>query len=304
MLSRTRSSMSATRRCCADGSCGDPAATGEVRDLRPVGWRREERRDGQRYQSLLTMLEDGQVDDVGRQLKWWNERVRTEQWAKRYGGRFEEVGALLQRARRAQGIRRWASAGALALSAVAVGVMVYLLWDRNRQEAENTKAKQLAEENFVRSVNNAKLFLDDVLWAANRHNMNLDAAGQMERTAEQVVADLSAQASDKAKALRVAYDIVTGDILSTAQPGAERKPVLEAKDLSAYLVGKDPENDEWRYLHFQSKFRYGDILSDEDNAKGALQEFQQAEAIVRQLADKHPEIGKYQYALAFITAKI
>jgi tetratricopeptide (TPR) repeat protein len=55
---------------------------------------------------------------------------------------------------------------------------------------------------------------------------------------------------------------------------------------------------------FQSTFRHADILSDENKPSDALRENKQAEALMHQLADKHPENGEYHYLLGFITAKI
>lgn len=288
---------------------GDPAASGESRDTRPIGWLRAERRDGQRYQSLLTMLEDGKIDDVNRQLKWWNERVRTEQWANRYGGKFKEAEAFLGSAQRGRNIQRWRITSLSAVVAFLFGIVIVLVLNQYRQDVQNAEAERLAEENFVRSANIAKAFLNDINYAVNHGNMNLAAAGQMETTAEKVVEDLYAHirsdvASSNTKALKVEFDNVTADILGRTNPAGVRKLVLDAKDLAQQLVRANPENDEWQYLLFQSSFRQGDILDDENKASDALKEFQQAEAIAHRLADKYPGKDGYQYSLAFITSKI
>jgi tetratricopeptide (TPR) repeat protein len=288
---------------------GDPAATGEVRDARPIGWLREERRDGQRYQSLLTMLQDDKIDDVSRQLKWWNERVRTEQWANRYGGKFKEVEAFLGSAQRGRNIQRWRITGLSAVVAFLFGVVIVLVLNQYRQDVQNVEAKRLAERNFARSVDIAKKFLNDIKYAVNHGNMNLDAAGQMGSSAEIAVEDLykhvpGEATSNNTKALIVDLNNFIADVRSRTNPGAARRLVMQAHGLALQLVQIDAQNDEWQYLLFQSRFRYGDILDDQNKASEALKEFQQAELIIHRLADKNPHEDGYQYFLAFITAKI
>ncbi len=297
---------------------GDPAATGEIRDKRPIGWLRAERRDGQRYQALLTMLDDGKVDDVDRQLKWWNERVRTEQWASRYGGRFDDVEALLGSARKGRRNQHWRIAGLSMIVGVLFVVVVTLLWGQRRQQEAMAEANRVAEQNFVRSTDIAKKFLNDINYALNHGNINLAAATQMESTGEKIVNELGASIQDgvrdgvlsnNAKALKVDFDNVTSDILGRIKPASARERVAEAKKLALQLTQAEPANEDWQYLLFQSEFRHGDILDDEHKAKEALKEFIESEKIIHRLADKYPEDkfphkGEYHYFLAFITAKI
>jgi tetratricopeptide (TPR) repeat protein len=299
---------------------GAPGATGESRDERPIGWLREERRDGQRYQSLLMMLVDnggsGKVEDIDRQLKWWNERVRTEQWAERYGGRLTDVKALLESALRERRIQRWRYAGLSVIVAALLGVVVMQSWRQRQQVLATAESNRLAqenfaraEENFVQSVNIVKGFLNDINYALNHGNMKLAAAEQMKRTADKAVEDLKARmkagvTSDNAKALTVDFDNVSADILSMTKPDEEPALVQEAETLARQLVEVQPENDEWQNLLFQSKFRRGDDLGNENKAGEALKEYQQAEGIIHRLADKYPANGEHLYYLAFITSKI
>lgn len=232
--------------------------------------------------------------------------VRTEQWAKRYGGRFEAVTALLESAKGDRRNKRWLFTGLSAGVALLVVVAAGLFWSQRRQQA-------VAEENFLRSAKIAETFLKDVKYALNHGNMNLDAAAQMESTAEKVVEDLSAhsrdsRASNNTKALTIDLYNVSSDILGRRDPDASRNFVLRAERLAEQLVEADQKNDEWQNLLFQSKFRFGDIRG--SDYKNALKQYQQAEAIIHLLADKypdddrHPETGEHHYFLAFITAKI
>jgi len=63
-----------------------------------LGWLRAEQQAGQRYRALLAMAEG---DDavlpahlVDERWAWWNARPRTEAWAERYGGGFQQVRSL------------------------------------------------------------------------------------------------------------------------------------------------------------------------------------------------------------------
>lgn len=59
----------------------------------------QEERDAQIYRALLALLEGGgtlPLDQVAARWSWWNERLRTEAWAQRYGGKIERVRQLFR----------------------------------------------------------------------------------------------------------------------------------------------------------------------------------------------------------------
>ena len=63
----------------------------------PPGWLAEEQIDGQRYQTLVSLLdgtaggERATLNDPERTKDWWAHLPRTAAWADRYGGKFEQV---------------------------------------------------------------------------------------------------------------------------------------------------------------------------------------------------------------------
>ena len=67
----------------------------------PPGWLAEEQIDGQRYHTLVSLLdgtaggERATLDDPERTKDWWGHLPRTAAWADRYGGKFEQVKKLI-----------------------------------------------------------------------------------------------------------------------------------------------------------------------------------------------------------------
>ena len=68
----------------------------------PPGWLTEEQIDGQRYHTLVSLLdgaaggERATLDDPERTKAWWERLPRTSAWADRYGGKFEQVKKLIE----------------------------------------------------------------------------------------------------------------------------------------------------------------------------------------------------------------
>jgi hypothetical protein len=77
--------------------------TVEAKTGRPAaGWLGEEQMDGQRYRTLVSLLDDetggrmATLNDPDREKRWWDSRPRTPAWADRYrGGDFERVKKLI-----------------------------------------------------------------------------------------------------------------------------------------------------------------------------------------------------------------
>ena len=89
----------------------------------PAGWLGQEQIDGQRYHTLVSLL-DGEtggeratLDDPERTKSWWESLPRTAAWAERYGGRFDLVKKLIDDAIEAKGGTGGRSATAGRLSA-------------------------------------------------------------------------------------------------------------------------------------------------------------------------------------------
>ena len=74
----------------------------------PPGWLAEEQIDGQRYHTLVSLLdgaaggEQATLDDPERTKDWWTRLPRTAAWADRYGGKFEQVKKLIDDSHRGE----------------------------------------------------------------------------------------------------------------------------------------------------------------------------------------------------------
>src|SRR5271170_8175050 len=96
----------------------------------PPGWLSEEQIDGQRYHTLVSLLdgaaggERATLDDPERTKDWWTHQPRTAAWADRYGGKFAQVTKLIDdaiEAKRRLRRNRWLTAtlGVAAVLGVA-----------------------------------------------------------------------------------------------------------------------------------------------------------------------------------------
>jgi tetratricopeptide (TPR) repeat protein len=305
---------------------GAPGATGDSEDKRPIGWLRQERKDGRKYQILLSMLEghrtSDEVEDIDHYWKWWNERRRTPQWAERYGGNYDGVDKLLRKglAQQRKARLRIASLAAVAgLLVVFVLVQTYQHYrDANRYLIEQARAEQnqrLADDNFAQSIDITKKFLDETLFALNHGDMKVSAAVVMESVAQHTVERLQDAESSPGKAtvdpsprtlaLEVALDNTATDILikKKGSEGDAFPIATNAKNIAEKLVRLNAANDEWQKLLYESTFRYADLLAEKD-PKAALPEYRSARDITQKLADKNPGDGEQQYHLAFVNVKI
>ena len=94
---RTSGSTLGMRRCSAAGrrSQASPTPIDPKTGRPPPGWLTEERIDGQRYHTLVSLLdgtaggERATLDDPERTKDWWERLPRTAAWADRYGGKFD-----------------------------------------------------------------------------------------------------------------------------------------------------------------------------------------------------------------------
>ena len=145
----------------------------------PPGWLAEEQIDGQRYHTLVSLLdgaaggERATLDDPERTKDWWERLPRTPAWADRYGGKFDEVKRLIDDSieatrRSLEAERRSRRNWWLAAIVAVVGVVGAGAWSVRQQ--------RLAQENIDKnSMKSAKTLLENVLGAYN--DESLDFAG-------------------------------------------------------------------------------------------------------------------------------
>jgi tetratricopeptide (TPR) repeat protein len=300
---------------------GAPGATGDSDDKLPIGWLRQERKDGRKYQILLSMLDgagaSSKVEDFKRHWKWWNERTRTPRWAERYGGNYDAVDKFLHDGRMH---RRIVLARDVVLSGIGVLVVLYAGFTVYEKNLETASARQdavvkqqlaiqngqLADENFARSVNITTIFLKEVLNGLNRGDIKVYTAREMEKSAQTAVGNLQkVEASLNTIALEVRLNVVGADILTDAgaYPDAMKR-AERAKNLAEKLNQTTLDNDELQTLLLNSALRLGDGLEARRDFASASQQFGEAQSIAQKLADRKPDDSDRQSILAFTTGKV
>jgi tetratricopeptide (TPR) repeat protein/energy-coupling factor transporter ATP-binding protein EcfA2 len=295
-------------------SSGAPGATGDGGDKLPIGWLRQERKDGQKYQILLSMLEGNdasrKVEDIKRHWIWWNERVRTPRWAERYGGKYDAVEKLLRDGwahRRNVHIRDWSLAVIGALIVLWAGYSVYQKNLETEVAQQDARVKQqLADANFARSVSIATAFLDQVLSALNRGQIQILTARAMEKSAQSIVDELrNVNPSASTIELEVRLNVVAADILNDAGAFPDALDRAEkAQSLAEQLSRSHSDNDEFQTLLLNSDLRVGDAFEAKKDYKNAALQFDEARSIARKLADSKPEDDDRQSKLAFAIGKV
>ena len=149
----------------------------------PPGWLAEEQIDGQRYHTLVSLLdgaaggERATLDDPGRTKDWWERLPRTAAWADRYGGKFEQVEKLIDDAIEAKRRSKRNRALTVALGVVAVlGAGGWIWVAHERAQRRQIAQERLRQEELDKSaMKSAKSLLENVLDAYN--NKSLDFAG-------------------------------------------------------------------------------------------------------------------------------
>lgn len=286
---------------------GVPGASGDSGDTRPIGWLRKERKDGQRYQSLLSMLDSDnpsrRVEDIERHWAWWHEHPRTKSWANRYGGKHKAVEQLLRDGwahRRNVRVRDWALAIA---GAVIVASAVYFGYSQSLE----TKIKgHVADANFERSLSITRSFLSQLQQALNSGGLQVDAAMRIEQSLHSVITDLKDIGdSSRTAEIELRFDSMAVDFLTEAgQRTAALKRAEEAQTLAQTLSNANAGNDTQRILLLNSTLRLADALGDTGDQAAALERYRAAQSMAKLLADKDPDDGSRQYALAFSYNKI
>jgi tetratricopeptide (TPR) repeat protein len=290
---------------------GDPEATGEPNDPRPVGWLKQEEADGRRYQALLSIA---RTDHAGRavlspeQTDWWEALRPTSAWAERYGGGYEQVARLIESSRRHERRRQQRTlifriaVPAFTLLLIVVGTMLY----------GNYRQSQLAEQGKIIAMSSAQqLLLDRVLESLNAGSISVPAAQQLiEPIENQITAEVgSAKLTPEIVKLKIRLLVTYADILTASgdnQQASER--ARQAAAMAEDLVEQAPTDSTARHLAYAALFRVGDAViahgETQANLKEGLKYYQRAQAIAAQLRDEKPTDGNRQYTLAFVDNKV
>jgi tetratricopeptide (TPR) repeat protein/energy-coupling factor transporter ATP-binding protein EcfA2 len=253
-----------------------------------LGWLTEEETDGQRYRTLLSLLEasaageTASLNDPDSTKAWWQSLPRTPAWAARYGGRFDEVRKLIddsfedkRRAKRRSRLNRvLAGVAVVACVVIGAGIAVKMRNDEAQRQAEAldvdemgsaTKLLQLVRDAHAATATAEKLttvseqFLKDV---RGRHKTSAADAQWVE--ALEIETDLQSNSGDYDKALALAS---------------------EAENVTLPLAEAQPGAPEPLYLLYRVTIRVGDAFSASKIAKfdDALREYNSALGIAQKI---------------------
>ena len=307
---RTNASTSATRRCCAAGRNWRARArrSRPRRVGRREGWLAKEQTDGQRYRTLVSLLEGGAsgematLNDPERVKRWWDSLPRTAAWADRYGGKFEDVKKLIddnitakqqqrEAERRVQRSRRIGWATAAALSAMAVVLFGWKEYDSNKRQQE---ASSLGE------MTATKKMLDQFLDAYHQGNLTEAASKSLEpfvdNSANKVRDFLNPPEAGKlwVETLNVKAALST----NSDTPDYAQKLAQQAKVAARRLAKLYPKDPEVLQLQFDSLMQAGDAFMGEpytnSNIDLSFGEYNDALAAAKQLKSfAAPEVAMH-----------
>ncbi|MGH6797895.1 MAG: hypothetical protein ACREDI_05875, partial [Roseiarcus sp.] len=262
----------------------------------PPGWLAEEQNDGQRYHTLMSLLdgdaggERATLDDPERTKDWWEHPPRTAAWADRYGGKFEAVKTLIDDAIEAKGRSRRNRRLAAALGVAAVLAAAGGMWvAHERAQQREIAQERLRQEDIDKSaMRSAKTLLEDVLHAYN--DQSLDVAGA------ESLATISGQFLDDARAARKtsAADLIWGqalnvdaDLQATLDRHSEALALArKAKEAAQSLTQSKPNEREPLQVLYDASIRIGNALSASGRAhyEDALQEYAEAAGVAAKIA--------------------
>ena len=263
---------------------GKPDAVDPKTGRPPPGWLAEEQIDGQRYHTLVSLLdgtaggERATLDDPERTKDWWGHLPRTAAWADRYGGKFDQVKKLIDDAIEAKKRSRLNRRLAAALGVAAVLGVAGWMWIAHERAQEKLDTSAMMS---------AKTLLEDVLKAYNDQSLDLAGARSLaaisgefldnvRRSSKTSAADLLwGQSLDDEADL---YAILGNDVQSLAV--AKR-----AKDVAQSLTQSNPGAQEPLQLLYDASMRVGNALVAWGGAhkQDALKEYNAAVGIAEKI---------------------
>jgi energy-coupling factor transporter ATP-binding protein EcfA2 len=268
----------------------------------PPGWLAEEQIDGQRYHTLVSLLdgaaggERATLDDPERTKAWWERLPRTAAWSDRYGGKFEQVKKLIDDAIeakiRSRRSRRLTAAAGLAAVLGVVGWM----WVAHEREQERLDRS---------AMTSAKTLLEDVLQAYNDKSLDLAGARSLAAISGQFLDNVRRSSKTSAADLLWGQSLDDeADLYAILGNNVQSLAVAKrAKDVAQSLNQSNSADQEGLQLLYDASIRIGNALVALGAAhkQDALKEYNEAVGIAEKIAslsgddddviDAHMKIG-------------
>jgi tetratricopeptide (TPR) repeat protein len=285
---------------------GDPEATGEATDPRPIGWTRMESSDGRHYLALLSMTEGASADQevlprgqVVNTLNWW--RTRTPAWTQRYGSGdgFNRVQRMLERSRASRQMFKWlvggAAVGICALLIVAGALAVTLYQDQQRFATSLKKLTNVFGQSMQTGIKKG-----DISFVAAK-----DMAGPFEAAVEKLASDPQ---DAEVKEFLGQQLLKVADIYQEQNDTADESATAKvAQKFATQWAASDQNNPKWQLLLYDSEFRIADCLvssSLPSDRQQGLALYLDAQSIANRLAeDSHNDVNSL-YNVAFVDNKV
>jgi tetratricopeptide (TPR) repeat protein/energy-coupling factor transporter ATP-binding protein EcfA2 len=275
---------------------GDADGGAAKAGLPASGWLGEEQRDGQRYRTLVSLVDgEGVLSDPEEKKRWWDRRPRTAAWADRYGGRFESVKNLIDDTVKAKkrSRRTWVLGAVLC-----VAFLLMAMRHEQVRKEEILRQEELAKEDIDKStMTSAKTLLEDVLKAYDDKNLDLAGAESLAKISGQFLDNVRKSSKTSAadllwaQALNVDADLET-DLHENKKALALAK---QAKDAASSQTQSNPRPQEPLQVLYDSTIRVGNALAamGKANDQEALQEYNQAVEVAGKIASlKDHEVGQ------------
>ena len=236
----------------------------------PPGWLSEEQIDGQRYHTLVSLLdgaaggERATLDDPERTKDWWTRLPRTAAWADRYGGKFEQVKNLIDgaiEAKRRSRRNRWLTA-ALAI-AVGLGTAIWIGVSHQRAQQRQIAQEKLRQEELdIRAMASAESLLNDVLRAYNGKNLDLPGARSLAAISGQFLDNTRQSTKTSAADALWGQSLVDeADLYAIVGNNAQSLTVAkQARDVAQSLTPSVSTAKEGMQLLFDASIRMGNAL--------------------------------------------
>ena len=277
-------------RCWKTLHGDDPAKTSSGAAFSP-GWLAEERADGERYHTLLSLLEGEKASLTAPEetQRWWDSRPRTAAWAERYGGKIDAVKKLIddsiEAKRRSLAEERRARRNkqiAMAFAGVGVLIVIAGFWSMRESERRREIVEQRLREEAtdVSAAKSVKSMLEEVLRAYNDKSLDLAGAESLAKISGQFLVDTRAASKTSAADLVWGQALnVEADLQATLNNDKDALDLANsAKRTALSLIEAKPDARQPLQVLYDASIRTGDALSAMGRAHRpeALQEYKAA----------------------------
>jgi tetratricopeptide (TPR) repeat protein len=257
----------------------------------PPGWLAEEQIDGQRYHTLVSLLdgasggERATLDDPERTKDWWERLPRTAAWADRYGGKFEQVKKRIDDAIEAKGRSKRNRGLAAVLGAAAVlGVAGWMWIAHERAQAKLDRS----------AMASAKSLLEDVLTAYNDKSLDLAGARSLAAISGQFLDNVRQSSKTSAADLLWGQSLNDeADLFAILGNNVQSLAVAkQAKDVAQSLMQSNSGARDGMQLLFDASIRAGNALwALPGRRQEAMQEYDDAVRTATTIASSSGEKG-------------